>query len=327
VIFVHLQSDRFRCEVPNSRCRLRDTLPLVGFTSWCAPPPTSSLASTPGGVAVTVGPLVATPAGSFRPRGFSPPRRFAPRSSSRACCIPVPEGVRSVSRLATTAPEVRRPSGPVRRGLPRLRLHTPRRSPPSSSRTTSPWPLPPRRWTSAPHRCRCCAATLDLEALLRCRVRCDRRRCQLRSPSPSMGFVPLQGADRGRPPTRRVSASARTTWHRRPTTVSPPRPAACLVRATDRRCYRRCRPRHPFHRFRLRCCQRGPPARSLSEAARSRSVRCAASRSSWRTGPRPRTLMGLLTSKNVGTALRRGPNQPLGRFTGLPGRSDTARLP
>jgi hypothetical protein len=56
-----------------------------------------SLASTPGDVAATVGRLVATPADSFRPRGFAPPRRLPPRSRSRACCIPVPEGVRSVS--------------------------------------------------------------------------------------------------------------------------------------------------------------------------------------------------------------------------------------
>jgi hypothetical protein len=28
---------------------------------------------------------------SFRPRGFSPPRRFAPHAGSRACCIPLPD--------------------------------------------------------------------------------------------------------------------------------------------------------------------------------------------------------------------------------------------
>jgi len=101
---------------------------------------------------------------------------------------------------------------------------------------------------AAPHRCgRCllavgppqtplpvCAATLDLEALLRCRVRCDQRRCQRGSPSPSMGFVPLQGAGRDRRPTDRVSALARILLAppARPGVATDPAPPAPLARPT-----------------------------------------------------------------------------------------------
>jgi len=40
------------------------------------------------------------PVRSFHPRGFSPPRRLSPQEEPRACCIPMPEGVRRVSRLS-----------------------------------------------------------------------------------------------------------------------------------------------------------------------------------------------------------------------------------
>lgn len=48
MIFAHLQSAGSDARCPRAvrklsgRCRPRDTLPLVGFTSWCAPPPMSS---------------------------------------------------------------------------------------------------------------------------------------------------------------------------------------------------------------------------------------------------------------------------------------------
>jgi len=144
------------------------------------------------------------PACSFRPRGFAPPRRFPPRSGSRACCIPVPEGVRSVSRSRAPLQSTRRSLVRCARGFPVCAFTPLEEVPPPAAapHRCGRCPLavgPPRH-----HRCRCCAATLDLEALLRCRVRCDRRRCQRRPPSPSMGFVPLQGADRDRTsdPTR-----------------------------------------------------------------------------------------------------------------------------
>jgi hypothetical protein len=54
-------------------------------------------ASTPSDVAAAFGPTGTTRRIAFRPRGFSPPRRFAPHPGFQACCIPVPERVRCVS--------------------------------------------------------------------------------------------------------------------------------------------------------------------------------------------------------------------------------------
>jgi len=108
-----------------------------------------STASTPGDVAATVGLLVAT-------SRLVPPPWFRTTSTvSSALEFPGllhPGTGRGSQRfsLPCTAPVDPKVLGPVRSGLSRLRLHTPRRSPPSSSRTTSLWPLPPRRWTSAP---------------------------------------------------------------------------------------------------------------------------------------------------------------------------------
>jgi len=71
-------------------------LPLVGFVRVC--PSSDILRSRPLPTAL---PLPSASqrklVDSFRPRGFAPPRRFTPRSKFRACCIPVPEGVRRVS--------------------------------------------------------------------------------------------------------------------------------------------------------------------------------------------------------------------------------------
>lgn len=69
--------------------------PLVGSVS--ARPPTSRRASTPRSRS-SLRPDDATRQVMFRPRGFSPPRRFPPRGGSRACCIPQPVRVRRVSR-------------------------------------------------------------------------------------------------------------------------------------------------------------------------------------------------------------------------------------
>jgi len=83
-------------ERPRRDCSRSRHPPLVGFVRVC---PCSDMPR--------VRPLPATlpppsanrcqPASAFRPRGFSPPRRFTPHMRSRACCIPVPEGVRRVS--------------------------------------------------------------------------------------------------------------------------------------------------------------------------------------------------------------------------------------
>jgi hypothetical protein len=124
----------------------------------------------------------------FRPRGFSPPRRFTPHPRSQACCILIPEGVRRVSTRGLRLPRLpdpktRDPSHPVIRVLSRNAFHTPRRSPPTCSS------LPCDSFRS--HHCdRCLLAvvpsaarwiapaafptTLDLEALLCGWVRSDR---------------------------------------------------------------------------------------------------------------------------------------------------------
>jgi hypothetical protein len=94
------------------------------------------------------------PTDSFRPRGFSPPRRFPPRSRSRACCIPVPEGVRSVSRSRAPLQSTRRSLVRCARGFP-VCAFTPLEEVPSPAAVAHPCaPLPPRRF-------------YDLEALLR----------------------------------------------------------------------------------------------------------------------------------------------------------------
>jgi len=111
---------------------------------------------------------------SFRPRGFSPPRRVPPHTKFRACCIPVPEGVRSVSRLCLPLVARRPESRWLASGentASSLRLHTLRRSPPADSRIASLRPLPPRRCASGSKTLAetrdLYPATLDLEALLR----------------------------------------------------------------------------------------------------------------------------------------------------------------
>jgi hypothetical protein len=137
-------------------------------------------ASTPSSVSTAFGQLGSRRANAFRPRGFSPPRRLSPHAESWACCIPLPARVRRVSAplLPLAARAIREDDlalRPVSLGLSRCALHTPRRSPPECSRVASLRPLPPRR-------CACARAlsednirspTLDLEALLRVRVRSD----------------------------------------------------------------------------------------------------------------------------------------------------------
>ena len=70
--------------------------PLQGITS--APPSTSRLASTPGSVREP--PLRSSGATQpilFRPRGFSPPRRLAPRDGLECVATRADHGVRRVS--------------------------------------------------------------------------------------------------------------------------------------------------------------------------------------------------------------------------------------
>jgi len=107
-------------------------LPLVGFVRVC--PSSDILRSRP---LPTTLPLPSAfqckLVDSFRPRGFAPPRRFTPRSKFRACCIPVPEGVRAVSAskpplAALSSEENRLASGDSDRSRSRP-SHPPKKSP------------------------------------------------------------------------------------------------------------------------------------------------------------------------------------------------------
>jgi hypothetical protein len=139
-------------------------------------------------------------ASTFRPRGFSPPRRFAPRTDRGSIAPRTGHGVRHVSRFAAPDVQARLDLAPV----PRDAVHTPRRIPLAGSRTASPRPLPPCRCrirsveqqaarheqlvSQLPFRTR-----LDFEALLRLRVRSAHDRFRPSAPYPSMGLVPLRG--------------------------------------------------------------------------------------------------------------------------------------
>jgi len=152
------------------------------------------------------------------PSWFLTTSTVSPHTGFRACCIPVPARVRSVSAS-------RRPLPPgsteielawVRKatGHPRYALHTPRRSPPDCSRThvaVSRCPLAVR-----PVSFRRTTPTLDLEALLRCRVRSFEGTLPLlRSPLLPWAWFPSRVLARPKGPTRCVSTSARALSLRR----------------------------------------------------------------------------------------------------------------
>lgn len=79
----------------------------------------------------------------FRPRGFSPPRRFTPHIRSRVYCTPKPERVRCVSRLCSTLCLPKPTSDGNQFPFPASAVHTLRRIPLAGSRTASLRPLPP----------------------------------------------------------------------------------------------------------------------------------------------------------------------------------------
>jgi hypothetical protein len=76
---------------------------------------------------------------TFRPRGFAPPRRFAPLEGRRLVASCYRPGVRRVSR----DPKLLRPKSKVStEPVPRDAVRTPRRIPLAGSRTASPRSLP-----------------------------------------------------------------------------------------------------------------------------------------------------------------------------------------
>jgi hypothetical protein len=127
----------------------------------------------------------------------------------RACCIPLPVmGFAAFRASPAPSPTTGKPiDGGRRTCRPRSALHTPRRIL-GSSRTTSPWPLPPCRWLShrpdpptstvaGEHLGAPPVRSLDFGALLRRRVRTRTDRCRsnriLSFPglcSPSKSFLP-----------------------------------------------------------------------------------------------------------------------------------------
>jgi hypothetical protein len=149
---------------------------------------------------------------AIRPRGFAPPRRFAPRSGSRACCIPEPARVRSVSAsrrpLPHDPPEGGASFGPEATGHPRYALTPLEEVPPTAAVLASPRALAPSPLRQPP----LAMATLGHEALLRCRVRCSCRLLPVdRSPLLPWAYFPSRVLTGPREPTRGVSTSARST--------------------------------------------------------------------------------------------------------------------
>jgi len=118
----------------------------------------------PGSVAAAVRPVCC------RAHRHVPPSWFLTTSTvcsaRQASGLLRPEAERGSLRFPTSPPR-RRPKPPFvdRRVVPRNAVHTPRRIPLASSRTTSPWPLP---------SCRFCGA----RATARRSARCDTRTCQ-----------------------------------------------------------------------------------------------------------------------------------------------------
>jgi len=208
-------------------------LPSTGSTERPLPPTLPSASA----------PRVPPSKFSFRPRGFSPPRRFPPLGGSRACCIPLPVLGFAAFPVLTgfRSPPIRRPTT---NGVP---MHSPRRVsyPPKDSPRSqphhvtvavAPLPFPPTPLGSQ-LRLRCQSRPSEplirqdvgFEALLRARVRNALPTVASRAaPCPSMGFVPLQG------PSRKTGALCSDLPRRRPTvpkddratTSSVPTPAA-----------------------------------------------------------------------------------------------------
>ena len=85
---------------------------------------------------------------AFRPRGFTPPRRFTPHNGARVYCTPQPAG--GSPRFWSCRLQRRPRATEVGGDLPRDAVHTLRRVPLVSSRTASLRPLPSCCYRSPP---------------------------------------------------------------------------------------------------------------------------------------------------------------------------------
>lgn len=130
------------------------SVPLVRSVTLSRDPTTLTsrgiCASTPDSVSTVIVALAAKPVRLFRPRGFSPPRRFPPHRGSGLVASRYRKGFASFPRrvhrlLRCVGPKTVIRLHPAIRAVSRCAPHTPRRSPPVSSRVASLRPLPPRR--------------------------------------------------------------------------------------------------------------------------------------------------------------------------------------
>jgi hypothetical protein len=167
-----------RTSPQNSGCSLRLTPLLYPFRGFF-----------PFSVCVTrshISPPVPIPPVRLRPQGFSPPRRFAPLMTSRACSIPVPLMGFFPSRLLSSPGAVR----PLGRRAPRGFLSTQkRRDRPSRDSHTARSPATGPGVT--PSSCAAC-----LLGLSRSEVSCSGQRRTLTRPFvPSRAFSDRSHAD------------------------------------------------------------------------------------------------------------------------------------
>jgi len=147
-------------------------------------------------------PRGATPEVTFRPRGFTPPRRLSPHRNPRACCIPLP-----VLGFAGFPPWRRRPKVGGARAFSPRRTHTPRRNPrvTAAPRHRGRCPLAVRHRASralAPPHCWvgvCTWVGRGASASRPCSITGSRHRSApllVRASRSFLGFVPLQGPSR-----------------------------------------------------------------------------------------------------------------------------------
>jgi len=123
----HLSWDSFEV-CPSADDQIRRPLPAVPSKRRC------------------LRPVAATRQVAFRPRGFAPPRRFAPAHPCGLVASRCQPGVRCVSPATRPGPAEAEPARRPRD--PRNAVHTPRRIPLVCSRTASPRPLPSCRYPS-----------------------------------------------------------------------------------------------------------------------------------------------------------------------------------
>jgi hypothetical protein len=286
VTFASPSERRIRSEVLAAQLPARSALASRGIHSMVSPPPTyllrvhsrwrcRHLRST----GCRFGRLV--PPSWFR----TTPTVFS-ANEFRAYCIPVPEGVRSVSASGDHSSSARRQVPPDKSGgrwksgrsgvSPTAPSHPSKKSPLQQPCHIAVVVAPSSSCLRVGHRFQClvrrpstsrlCSAVGSVATVA---VASEQ------SPSPSMGFVPLQGSLAGSDPRPGVSphrldgpssvdpASMLPSW-----SFVPPRRCdpplelpTSLVVASLPSGFSRC------------CCQSEPPVRSLSGAVRSRSVR------------------------------------------------------